>query len=283
MTDISNKIKTRGDVQMIINHVCGKKEIIEFAKTHHLDFVEDSSNAKDDYTRNLFRHKIVPTLQTIVPNITHNVYDTIQRLKESETIVEATVADFWKKGSRVQKGILTIPIKHWKKVNQNFTYTWGLIKNYGFKPSQIGEVHKLLSAGNGAYMATASHRFIKYNDAIQIIDNNTKQEHIIIHVAEGQLQVNKGVLHFELKEAQQLGEINKSNQYAYLDADKLEWPLIYRTWQPSDYFYPLGLRKKKKLNHFLNGKKEAKFQWSGCGWSTVVVYFSNGEISLLEI
>ena len=232
-----------------------KEEIIEFAKTHHLDFVEDSSNAKEDYTRNLFRHKIVPTLQTIVPNITHNVYDTIQRLKESETIVEATVADFWKKGSRVQKGILTIPIKHWKKVNQNFTYTWGLIKNYGFKPSQIGEVHKLLSAGNGAYMATASHRFIKYNDAIQIIDNNTPQEHIIIHVVEGQLQVNSGILHFELKEAQQLGEIKKTNQYAYLDADKLEWPLIYRTWQPSDYFYPLGLRKKKKLNHFLSAQK----------------------------
>jgi len=33
MTDISNKIKTRGDVQMIINHVCGKKEIIEFPNT----------------------------------------------------------------------------------------------------------------------------------------------------------------------------------------------------------------------------------------------------------
>ena len=66
---------------------------------------------------------------------------------------------------------------------------------------------------------------------------------------------SKGVLHFELKEAQQLGEIKKTNQYAYLDADKLEWPLIYRTWQPSDYFYPLGLRKKKKLNHFLSAQK----------------------------
>jgi len=232
-----------------------KNEITQFAKTNGLDFVEDSSNTKDDYTRNLFRHKIVPTIQEIIPNMTQNVLDTIQRLKESETIVETTVADFWKKGLRVQKGILTIPVKHWKKVNHNFTYTWGLIKNYGFKPQQISEVHKLLVATNGAYIATPSYRFIKFNDSIQIIDNNTEKEHIVIHVADGDLQVKEGVLHFEMKAALKLGDIKKESNYAYLDADKLEWPLLFRTWQPTDYFYPLGLRKKKKLNHFLGGLK----------------------------
>jgi len=232
-----------------------KDEIIECAKTNGLDFVEDSSNSKDDYTRNLFRHKIVPTIQELIPNMTQNVLDTIQRLKESETIVETTVADFWKKGLRVQKGILTIPVKHWKKVNHNFTYTWGLIKNYGFKPQQISEVHKLLVANNGAYIATPSHRFIKFNESIQIIDNNTEKEHIVIHVADGDLQVNEGILHFEMKTALNLGAIKKEPNYAYLDADKLEWPLLFRTWQPTDYFYPLGLRKKKKLNHFLGGLK----------------------------
>ena len=232
-----------------------KDEIIECAKTNGLDFVEDSSNSKDDYTRNLFRHKIVPTIQELIPNMTQNVLDTIQRLKESETIVETTVADFWKKGLRVQKGILTIPVKHWKKVNHNFTYTWGLIKNYGFKPQQISEVHKLLVANNGAYIATPSHRFIKFNESIQIIDNNTEKEHIVIHVADGDLQVNEGILHFEMKTALNLGAIKKEPNYAYLDADKLEWPLLFRTWQPTDYFYPLGLHKKKKLNHFLGGLK----------------------------
>jgi tRNA(Ile)-lysidine synthase len=232
-----------------------KEAITQFAKTNGLDFVEDSSNGKDDYTRNLFRHKIVPTIQEVIPNMAQNVLDTIQRLKESETIVETTVADFWKKGLRVQKGILTIPVKHWKKVNHNFTYTWGLIKNYGFKPQQISEVHKLLAATNGAYIATPSYRFIKFNESIQIIDNNTEKEHIVIHVADGDLQVKEGVLHFEMKAALKLGDIKKESNYAYLDADKLEWPLLFRTWQPTDYFYPLGLRKKKKLNHFLGSLK----------------------------
>jgi len=82
-----------------------------------------------------------------------------------------------------------------------------------------------------------------------------EKEHIIIHVADGDLQVTEGVLHFEMKAAVKLGEIKKEAKYAYLDADKLEWPLLFRTWQATDYFYPLGLRKKKKLNHFLGSLK----------------------------
>jgi tRNA(Ile)-lysidine synthase len=49
--------------------------------------------------------------------------------------------------------------------------------------------------------------------------------------------------------------ISKDTNTAYLDAHKLTWPLLLRTWSSSDYFYPLGLGKKKKLNHFLSNFK----------------------------
>ena len=50
-------------------------------------------------------------------------------------------------------------------------------------------------------------------------------------------------------------KIDTSNNMAYLDADQLSWPLLNRSWVATDYFYPLGLRKKKKLNHFLGSLK----------------------------
>ncbi|HHP50431.1 MAG TPA: tRNA lysidine(34) synthetase TilS [Moorella mulderi] len=37
---------------------------------------------------------------------------------------------------------------------------------------------------------------------------------------------------------------------AWLDWDKLEPPLLIRNWQPGDYFHPLGLGGKKKLQDF---------------------------------
>lgn len=232
-----------------------KSHIRRFAKEYSLTYVEDSSNEKNDYTRNLIRNKLIPSIQEVHENVTENILSTIGRLKEAEDIVDKTVTDFWKKGIQNRHGIKSISIPHWKKVRDNHTYTWGFIQSYGFKPQQIGEMHKLLDANNGAYLASTSHRFIKYNDAIQIISNQSHNEHLMVYIGEGDLQTNNGLLHFETIGIDKLGELNKASNFAYLDADKLEWPLLYRTWQASDYFYPFGLRKKKKLNHFLGSLK----------------------------
>ena len=232
-----------------------KEQIKLYAKEQEVAFVEDSSNAKDDYTRNLIRNKIIPQLQAVYPHVNENIFSTAEKLKEAEAIVDATVASFWKKGFKTKKGILTLPIVYWNKVKDNATYTWGLIQSYGFKPAQIIEVHKLLEASNGAYMATPTHRFIKFKDEIQIVSNDTPKEHLVIYVGEGVLQTKNGGLHFEMVDANKLTKVDASSSIAYLDAAKLDWPILYRTWQSTDYFYPLGFPKKKKLNHFLGGLK----------------------------
>ena len=232
-----------------------KAQIKDYAKANEVAYVEDSSNDKDDYTRNLIRNKIIPQIQEVYTNVNENIFATAEKLKEAAEIVEATVTNFWKKGFKTKKGILTLPISYWNKVKGNATYTWGLIETYGFKPAQITEVHKLLEANNGAYMATPSHRFIKYNNEIQIVANDTPKEHLVIYIGEGVLQTKNGSLHFEMIDASNIAKVDPSPTIAYIDAAHLDWPILYRTWQCTDYFYPLGLRKKKKLNHFLGGLK----------------------------
>ncbi|MES1159600.1 MAG: tRNA lysidine(34) synthetase TilS, partial [Bacteroidota bacterium] len=38
----------------------GKEQLSDFAQQHQLSWVEDSSNASDKYTRNYFRHRVIP-------------------------------------------------------------------------------------------------------------------------------------------------------------------------------------------------------------------------------
>ncbi len=239
--------------------IFSKDEIKAYAAANGLSYVEDSSNEKNDYTRNLIRNQLLPQVATIYPMVQENILSTSQKLKEAEEIVIQTVEAFWKKGFQYKKGIPSIPIAYWQKVKGNATFTWGLIKQYGFKPQQIEEVYKIIEGNKGAFIASTTHKFINWDGHIQIVSNELEKEYLTIYenVISNNETVNLkfGALKFEIVENYTDLFIDKDPKFAYLDASKIEWPLLYRSWESTDYFYPLGLRKKKKLNQFLGNLK----------------------------
>ena len=232
-----------------------KVNIKDFAKSNALDFVEDSSNLKNDYTRNLIRNQLIPQMETIYPNVNQQVLDTISRLKEAEAIVDATVAAYWKKHIRFPKGIPTIELTSWNQLKGNATYIWGLVQAYGFKATQLKEIHKIAGASKGAFIASSSHRLIKWDNQIQIVSNQEDKVYETISKDQQVVDTLFGKLQLEWIDNIEALNVDTSATMAYLDAEQLSWPLLNRSWVATDYFYPLGLRKKKKLNHFLGSLK----------------------------
>ena len=232
-----------------------KANIKDYAKANSLDYVEDSSNLKNDYTRNLIRNQLIPQMETVYPNVNQQVLDTISRLKEAEAIVQATVSAYWKKHISFPKGIPTIELSKWNQLKGNATYIWGLVQAYGFKATQLKEMHKIAGAAKGAFIASATHRLIKWDNQIQIVSN--QEDKVYETISKDQLVVDTlfGKLQLEWIDNMETLKVDTSATMAYLDAEKLNWPLLNRSWVATDYFYPLGLRKKKKLNHFLGNLK----------------------------
>jgi tRNA(Ile)-lysidine synthase len=137
----------------------------------------------------------------------------------------------------------------------NATYIWGLVQAYGFKATQLKEIHKIAGATKGAFIASTTHRLIKWDNQIQIVSN--QEDKVYETISKDQLVVDTlfGKLQLEWIDNMEALKLDTSANMAYLDADLLSWPLLNRSWVATDYFYPLGLRKKKKLNHFLGNLK----------------------------
>ncbi len=64
-----------------------REEIEAYLEEKNIPHVEDSSNASDDYTRNLIRHRVMPVLKAINPSFSDAVLRTSLGLRDDETLL----------------------------------------------------------------------------------------------------------------------------------------------------------------------------------------------------
>ena len=256
LTGIQPLVKERNLIRPLL---CFRKnEIREFAREKGLSYVEDSSNASDKYTRNYFRNRLLPQIQEVYPQVEENLLQNIRRFNEIDILYRQSLQQFMKKAV-VQKGEeWQIPVKKWKNAVPLHTITWELIKPYGFTAMQTEEVIKLLDAANGAYQSSPTHRIIRNRQWMIISPNETNSTgYILIEKEDAHVLFRQGSLLLKEQTAENL-VLNPSPTEALLDAAMVQYPLLLRKWKQGDYFYPLGMQKKKKISRFLIDQKLSK-------------------------
>ena len=194
----------------------------------------------------------------IYPNLIDNLANNINRFKEIEILYHQSI-DHHKKSMVEKKGTeIHIPVLKLKKKVPIDTIVYEIIKDYGFSPHQVDEVIDLLESESGKYIQSSTHRIIKNRNWIIIAPNDSaKSEHVIVDaLTDGPLAGGRIAIFKFCK--QQTTNYKPANDIAALDADKISFPLLLRKWKLGDYFYPLGMRKKKKLARFFIDNKLSK-------------------------
>ncbi|MEP7317640.1 MAG: tRNA lysidine(34) synthetase TilS [Panacibacter sp.] len=236
-----------------------KREEIElYAKENNLSWVEDSSNASDKYTRNFFRLQLIPAIKEVYTNVEDNLLHNIERFKETEILYHQAVALHKKKLIEYKGNEIHIPVLKLQKSEPLHAITWEIIKDFGFSSPQVEEVIKLFIAENGSYVASASHRIIKNRNWLIIAPLQTGvAQNILIEKDVKKVAFENGALTIE--ELQNANfKLQVENNIALINAVEIKFPLLLRKWKQGDYFYPLGMQKKKKLSKFFIDQKLSK-------------------------
>ena len=122
-----------------------RQEIDAFVQEHSIPYREDESNASTKYLRNAVRHKIIPSLNEIFPNVVDRLNDTIERMQQVERIYNQAINKEIKKLVEKRGKDEYIPILKLQKNPNVEALCFEIFTNYNFTVAQIPEIIKLLS------------------------------------------------------------------------------------------------------------------------------------------
>jgi tRNA(Ile)-lysidine synthase len=241
-----------------------RAEILDFAESNAIAWVDDSSNIQDNYTRNHFRHHVIPQVEKIFPAVAQNLLDNAKRFSEMEIIYRKQIEKI-KAGLIMHQGqSLAIPVNKLRSMSPIDTIMFEVFRDFGFSTHQVPEIKKLFDAISGKSVSSNTHRVLRNRNWL-LIDSIEENIHEIIVIEEGHESVlfNNSLLKIKKYDGNRVPD--EEANHAWIDLRAVTFPLILRPWKPGDYFYPLGMRKKKKVAKLLTDLKlslaEKENQW----------------------
>ena len=228
-----------------------KNEVIDFAQKQNLKWREDASNAKDDYYRNRIRNQIIPLLKDENPNLLASFKQTLQHLQQSQNLLEDYSALLYKELITDHSTYYSLALDKLKTLPNPNAILYQLLHPFGFTDWE--SVYSLQNAETSKQIFSETHTLEKNRNQILIFINQEQTNNIEINILETNKVVKFGDSVLKLEVAEHLGELG--NQIAYLDFNKLKFPLSLRWVKNEDRFFPLGLKHSKKVIHFLRDEK----------------------------
>ena len=232
-------------------------EIKKFAKQNGIKHREDSSNQSDDYLRNRIRHHLIPVFKSLSPAFEKGMSDNMSHFAFAAKMYRKQITDLEAKFLKKEKDFFSISLKELKKQEDAEQLLYELLRPFDFNFIQCAEIlNENIATNSGKTFLTKHFRAVRDRDKILIDAPHTKLDQEFV-VAKDKKTIAAGLLQLKTSftEKKRKTIIPTSETEQWLDADLLKFPLIMRKWRAGDFFYPLGMKHRKKLSDFFIDQK----------------------------
>lgn len=221
----------------------GRADILDYLRHIGQDFVTDSTNLEDVYTRNKIRLDIIPMFRQINPSFVTSVAETASRLSDVAAIYKKAIGESLE---RVKKDEFTVDINRLGEevAPQSVVYEW--LAPYGFNSSQINDVIGSLDSESGKIFLSKEWELLRDRSSLVL---RRKQE-----------ESHEYALKFSTMDVDEGFSVPRDNSKAYVDADKVKADLLLRKWKSGDRFVPFGMKGFKKVRDYLRDRKLSVFE-----------------------
>ena len=240
--------------------VVSRAEIEEWLKAQGWDYVTDSSNLSDAYTRNFIRLRVLPLLEQLNPAARETIARSAAHLSAAEQLYEYMVEEA-RKAVFVTADSLSIEALLRYPAPETLLYEW--LRPYGFSRIVVSELFESLTGLSGKQFYSATHQMLKDRDRLYIAPQREESawQPVEIPVATGEF-TQPLRLSCRLMVRTPDFQMERTADTAYFDADKLPDRLSLRLPQTGDWFVPFGMRGRKKLSDFFADQKMTRWEKS---------------------
>ncbi|MEY8707518.1 tRNA lysidine(34) synthetase TilS [Bacteroides faecichinchillae] len=230
-----------------------RKEIVCYLQSIGQEYVTDSTNLEDEYTRNKIRLHLLPLMQEINPAIKNSLITTGNHLNDVAIIYNKSISEA-KARVITSEGILISAILQEPSPE---TVLFEILHPLGFNPAQIKDIYHSLNGQSGKQFSSKEWKVIKDRDFLLLEKIQPERE-----------DTPSFQLIREESEYTTDFQIPHKKEIACFDADKLSGTITLRRYQAGDTFIPFGMKGKKKVSDYLTDRKfsisQKERQWVLC-------------------
>lgn len=238
-----------------------RNEITDYLHEISQQYVTDSTNLQDEYTRNKIRLNLLPLMKEINPSIKDSLLRTAVHLNDAAMLYKKGI-EAGKQNVLTEQGIL---INALVREPAPETLLFEILSPLGFNSAQIKDIFASLHGQPGKIFLTSEWRVVKDREMLLITPSCSVVTSSVFSPDAPSLPFR---LTMEEREITPDFVIPRDRNTACFDADKLEHPLTVRHCRPGDSFIPFGMKGRKKVSDYLTDRKfslsHKEQQWVLC-------------------
>ena len=243
MKPVSNKI-----IRPLL--FASRQKIEDYCSDQQIPFREDKSNAETKYTRNKIRHLVIPVLKEINPSIEETLNETAEKLAGIDEIVSDYVNGIKSQLTTQNGKTVVFDIEKLIALQSGKALIFELFRPFGITGSTSGNLIRMLTGKTGGQIFTKTHRIIRNRNELIVSPIENREAGILQNKYPEDLLMVPGIVTAGIINNKADFKIPDNQNIACLDFEKIKFPVLIRAWKRGDFFFPLGMKQKKKLSDY---------------------------------